>query len=73
MLRQIRKTTENHALEVAKNVWKSIPHLMQRAARNPEERVQLNKLEHFKILLAYLQKMFKQLITEKRKANEDED
>ena len=41
------------------------------AARNPEERVQLNKLEHFTI--AYLQKLFKQLVTEKRKASEDED
>ena len=41
------------------------------AARNPEERVQLNKLEHFTI--DYLQKLFKQLVTEKRKASEDED
>ena len=35
------------------------------AARNPEERVKLNKLEHFTI--DYLQKLFKQLVTEKEK------
>ena len=29
VLRQVRKTTKNHPLEVAKNVWKRIPHLMQ--------------------------------------------
>jgi len=41
------------------------------AARNPEERVQLNKLEH--LTIDYLQKLFKELVTEKRKASEDED
>jgi len=41
------------------------------AAPNPEERLELNKLEHFTI--DYLQKQFKQLVTEKRKASEDED
>jgi len=41
------------------------------AAQNPVERVQLNKVEHFTI--DYLQKLFKQLATEKRKASEDED
>ena len=41
------------------------------AARNPEERVQLNKLEHFTI--GYLQKLFKRHVKEKRKASEDED
>jgi len=41
------------------------------AARNPEERVELNKLEHFTI--DYLQKLFKQLVSEKRKASKDED
>ena len=34
------------------------------AARNPEERVELNKLEHFTI--DYLQKLFKQHGTEKK-------
>ena len=30
VLRQIRKTTKkNHPLDVAKNMWKRIPHLMQ--------------------------------------------
>ena len=29
VLRQIRKTTENRSLDVAKNVWKRIHHLMQ--------------------------------------------
>ena len=41
------------------------------AARNPEERVQLHKLEHFTV--DYLQKLFKQHVKEKRKASEDED
>jgi len=41
------------------------------AARNPEERVQINKLEHFTI--DYLRKLFKQHVTEKRKASEDKD
>jgi len=41
------------------------------AARNPEERVELNKLEHFTI--DYLQKLLKQHGTEKRKASEDKD
>jgi len=40
------------------------------AVQNPEKRVQLNKLEHFTI--DYLQKLFKQLVTEKRKASEDD-
>jgi len=29
VLRQIQKSTKNHSLDVAKNMWKRIPHLMQ--------------------------------------------
>jgi len=62
VLRQIRKTTKNHPGNVSSS---------NAAARNPEERVQLNKLEHF--TTDYLQRLFKQIVAEKRKASEDED
>jgi len=71
VLCQIWRTTKNHPLEAAKKCVKTYSS-SNAAAPNPEERVQLNKLEHFTI--DYIQKLFiKQLITGKRKASEDKD
>ena len=51
---QIRKTTKNHPLEVAKKCVETYSS-SNAAARNLEERAQLNELEHFTI--DYLQKL----------------
>lgn len=40
--RQIRKTTKHHPLEVAKNLWKRVSHLIQ-LIHEPVERVHLHK------------------------------
>ena len=43
----MRKPTKNHPLEVAKNISVETYSSSNAAARDPEERVQLNKVKQF--------------------------
>ena len=65
-----QKSLKIHPLEVAKNMWKRIPHAPYLAAHDPQERLQINKPKHYTIYKTEQEKKGKY---KKKKTSEEDD